>query len=76
MMSRSLVRRLERLEVRLGVHRKRYLRVEYYARTPDGTLSRLPDFVDDRTEAQRTLRVVFVSPTGNQSVESADGNLV
>jgi hypothetical protein len=66
MMSRSLIRRLERLETRLGIHRTHNIRLEFYHRSPDGTLIRRPGPDDDRTEAEQTIRVVFVSPTGNQ----------
>ncbi len=62
MTSRSFVRRLERLETRLRAHRERYFRIEYYDRSPDGTLIRQPHSDDDRTEAERTIKVVFVSP--------------
>lgn len=64
MMSRNLIRRLERLEFRLGIQRKRYFRVEYYDRSSDGSLIRRPESDDDRTEAERTIRVVYVSAAG------------
>ena len=67
MTNRSLIRRLERLEANWRVRHERYLRLEYYDRSPDGTLMPRPDS-DDGTEATRTLRVIFVSaaaPHGN-----------
>jgi hypothetical protein len=78
MISRSLIRRLERLETRLGAHRKRYFRIEYYDRSPDGTLIRQPHSDDDRTEAERTFKVVFVSPApppenGGLRIPASDG---
>jgi hypothetical protein len=66
MINRSLIRRLERLETRLGVHGKHRIRVEFYDRSPDGTLIRRLNSDDDRTEAEYTIRVVFVSAAGKQ----------
>lgn len=71
MMSRSLIRRLQRLETRLGVHRTRNIRIEFYDRSLDGTLIRRPHSDDDPTEAQGTIRVVFVkAAAGNQPLKS------
>ena len=74
MISRAVIRRLERLETRLGVHRNHRIRLEFYDRSPDGTLIRRPNSDDDRTEAERTIRVVFVSSAGNQRLKSVGPN--
>jgi hypothetical protein len=73
-MSRSFIRRLERLETRLGAHRKHRIRLEFYDRSPDGTLIRRPNSDDDRTEAEHTIRVVYVSAAGNQRLNSVGPN--
>ena len=65
MISRSLIRRLERLETRMGIHRKWRVRIEYYDISPDGTLIRLPHSGDDGTEADHTIRVLYVDSDGN-----------
>ena len=65
MISRSLVRRLERLETRLGVNPKARFRVEYYDISPDGTLIRLPNSDDNATEADQTIRVLYVDSDGD-----------
>jgi hypothetical protein len=58
----SLIRRLKRMESRLGIDRKRRVRLEFYDRSPDGTLIRRPNSDDDRTDAGYTIQVVFVKP--------------
>ena len=54
MIGRNFIRRLERFETRLGAQCERYIRVEYYDRSPDGTLIRRPKADNDRTKAERT----------------------
>ena len=65
MISRSLVRRMERLENRLRINRQWRCRVEFYDISPDGTLIRLPNSDDDATEADQTIRVLYVDSDGN-----------
>jgi hypothetical protein len=65
MISRSLIRRLERLENRLGNNHKWGVRVESYDISPDGTLVRLPHSDDEGTEAGQTIRVLYVDSDGN-----------
>ena len=65
MISRSFVRRMERLENRLGINRKWRFRVEFYDISPDGTLIRLPNSDDDAREADQTIRVLYVDSDGN-----------
>jgi hypothetical protein len=60
----SLIRRLKRLETRVGEDSKRRIRVEFYNKSPDGTLIRRPNSDDDRTDAGLTLQVVFVRAAG------------
>lgn len=74
MNSRSLTRRLERLETRLWLHHICQFRVEFYDRSSDGTLIRRLHSDDDRTEAQQTIRVVFVSATGEQGPKNVRSN--
>jgi hypothetical protein len=62
---RSLIRRLERLENRLGNNPKWRVRVEFYDISPDGTLIRLPHSDDEGTEAGQTIRVLYVDSDGN-----------
>jgi len=62
MINRSFIRRLERLETRWGVHRIPRIRVEYYDRSPGGTLIRRPNSDNNPTEADHTIRVVYVEP--------------
>ena len=60
MSRRSIGRRLEGLEGRLGTGR-RMLKVEFYDEAPDGTLIRCPELENgDDGEADQTIRVVFV----------------
>ncbi|HEY6337979.1 MAG TPA: hypothetical protein VIW68_05755 [Candidatus Sulfotelmatobacter sp.] len=65
MISRSYIRRLERLETRLGMNRKRGVRIEYYDISPDGTLLHLRSSDDDAMEGDLTIQVIFVDSDGN-----------
>ena len=65
MISRSLIRRMERLENRLRINRQWRFRVEFYDISPDGTLIRLPNSDDDATEADQTIGVLYVDSDGN-----------
>ena len=65
MISHSFVRRLERLETRLGSNSKWRFSVEYYDISPDGTLIRLPNSDDNATEADQTIRVLYVDSDGD-----------
>ena len=67
MMRRSFIRRLERLEARLAINREHRFLVQFYNRSPDGTLIRLPDSDEDGTEADYRIRVTFVSPPGSSA---------
>ena len=58
----GIIRRLERLETRLGVDRKHRIRVGFY----DRSLIRRPHSDDNRTEAEQTIQVVFLRAAGNQ----------
>jgi hypothetical protein len=62
MISRSLIRRLERLERRMWAHGIRRIKVEICDTAPDGTLIPRPDPDNDGREAQLTIRVRFVKP--------------
>jgi hypothetical protein len=66
MISRSFIRRLDQLEARLGVGRH-HTRIEFYNLSPEGTLIRRPHpNDDDETEAELTIKVIFVKPAGTK----------
>ena len=65
MISRCLIRRLEKLE-RLRPNPIPFFRVEFYRMNENGTLIQLDRGDDGSNDARDRIRVVFVNPVTNK----------
>lgn len=74
MISRTLVRRLERLETRLVENRRPFFRVEFYEMDENGTLIHLDGRDSGSNDAQYKIHVVFVDAADGRPVTEKHRN--
>ena len=66
MISRGLIRRLERIERALSPNPVPFLHLEFYLKQENGTLIHLDRGGNRQNDARKRIRVVFVDPAGKQ----------